>query len=73
MFKKKYYISFTGILEHGTVKLYCFQKPTIDDPKTAHHCIQNATKFRFKWWANFNCWLLNKTDDQFRTYKVTPL
>jgi len=58
-----YKISYSGILKYGYVTVCLMGKdgaPTNKKP----------TKFRFKIIANICCWLLNKSDESFNTFKV---
>lgn len=69
LYKMNYYIAFTGIMECGSVKLTLFKKSkTVPLENISFQ--EWATKFRFLFIAKFLCWFLNKTDDNFRVYKV---
>lgn len=57
-----YKISYNGILCYGYVTIRWIGKSgTTNLP---------PTKFKFKLIANICCWLLNKGDKEFKTYKV---
>lgn len=58
-----YKIYYSGILEYGYVRLTLFGR----NGKTTN---KPATKFKFYCIAEFVCWWLNKTDKNFRTYKI---
>lgn len=59
--KKKYLISYTGLFESG----YVILKLTGESGKRVHFdgfqdAKNAATKFRFKWWVDFVCYMLNR-------------
>jgi hypothetical protein len=58
-----YKISYRGILKYGYVTVRFFGKKGGVTNKP-------PTKFRFKMIANICCWLLNKSDEEFNTFKV---
>ncbi len=73
--QKKYVIAFTGVFEMGYV-IFTWRLSNngkLIKNKTLAESKQNAKKFRSKRMANFWCWLLNKTDQDFRTFKVVTL
>lgn len=62
---KMYKIYFSGILCYGYVTVRMMGKSGKTDLP--------ATKFKLKWVADLCCWLLNKGDQEFKTYKVVKI
>lgn len=74
--KKRYVIYFEGLFEKGYLQT-TYTKKTQDvkltDINTAY---EFATKFKFKFWANFICWIANKTSSKeglLRTFTVKEI
>lgn len=67
-----YIIEFVGILERGIVKVSGnpFAKSRTIRLGSMNQYNDFATKFRFKFMANFVCYILNKSDNCFRTYYI---
>lgn len=73
---KKYAIYFDGLFEYGYVKAALFQKTKTVKIDTIEESKKFATKFRFKWIANFMCKICNwssKLNYDLRTYKVVEI
>lgn len=70
--KKKYIIAFNGLFENGYVILKTFEfKGKTRGYNSIYEAKKDATHFRFKFMADFTCWLLNKsTPNVLRTFKV---
>ena len=67
---KKYCIKYIGVFEKGYVKYHFSQRGKTVDLGSDYEAKKWSTKFRFKWVANFCCWILNKSDKNLRTFKV---
>lgn len=68
-----YVISYTGILQWGYIldtTKYGKVKMLINSHFEGR---KYAKKYRFKFYAKFMCWMLNKSDDCFRTFTVVKL
>lgn len=73
MDNKRYVIKFEGLFERGYVKISWWEKTRFVPLNTPHEGLQFATKFRFKWVADYYSWLLNKISDRefnLRTFTV---
>ncbi len=69
--KKRYVVYYTGILEWGYVT-FVWRKPkekTIVYPHP-EDAIKFATKFRFKWFANFVRWNMERSSEGIRCFEV---
>lgn len=71
--KTHYIIQFKGLFEHGVVILKLFKKSEEINFNSIYEAGEKATKFRFKWLANFWCWVLNKGEEGIRTYYVQKI
>lgn len=70
-----YVIEFTGLFEHGYVRTVLFLKgkERYTRFEKGKEAFDFATKYRFKWYANFLCWLYNMSSDrnfELRTFSV---
>jgi len=78
MLKKTYAIRFIGLLEQGYVRSVLLKKGTKENIRveTEEEVLNFATKYRFKWYADFLCWMYNYISERnytFRTYYVVKL
>jgi hypothetical protein len=67
-----YVISFTGLFEYGYVlsEKNAKLKITVDAFNAG---IKYAKKYRYKFYAKFVCWILNKSDENLRTFTVVKI
>lgn len=73
-----YVIYFTGFLEQGYVRSVFYRKGKQENQqfKTEKEVLKFATKYKFRWYANFLCWMYNKNsinNFRFRIYSVKKL
>lgn len=71
--KTHYIIQFKGIFETGVAILKWTTKTEEVKFNSIQETQSKATKFNFKWIADFWCWTLNKADKGFRTYYVQKI
>ena len=71
--KTRYIIEFKGIFERGAVRLKWITKKKETKVDSRYCLLERATKFRFKWLADFWCWSLNIIDDHLRVYSVKKI
>lgn len=67
-----YCIRYLGLCERGYVKFHSGSTGKTIDVGNDFNGKRFATKFRFKWFADIICFLLNQNND-FRTYTVLKL
>lgn len=68
--KKRYVIKATGIFSRGYVRLVWFKKSSQKQAESMEESLKQATKFRFKWLANFFCSSVKSNGDFLTTYQV---
>lgn len=74
-----YVIYYTSILRHGYVKLgswWGMPSRKYFEQETEQQAIEFATKFRWKWLADFFCWIFQRNSNrnyEFITYTVKML
>lgn len=71
--KTYYIIRFKGLFEYGFVIFKLFTKREEIKFNSDYEATKKATKFKFKWLANFWCWILNKGEDGLRTFYVEKI
>jgi len=71
--KKRYVIKATGIFSRGYVRLVWFKKSNEKQAESMEESLKQATKFRFKWLANFFCSSANRYSDFLTNYEVIEL
>ena len=71
--KKRYVIKATGIFSRGYVRLVWFKKSNEKQAESMEESLKQATKFRFKWLANFFCNSGNKYGDLLGKYEVIEI
>lgn len=71
-----YVIYFSGLFQQGYVRSVFWKRGHKKENihfETEKEALDFATKYRFKWYADFLCWMYNKLNDRnfgFRTYSV---
>lgn len=71
--KAYYIIGFKGFFEHGVFILKLFKKSEEINFNSVYEAGEKATKFKFKWLADFWCRVLNKGEVGIRTYYVQKI